>query len=309
MHPSALPVSIVIPTFGRESVMLDTLRHLLALTDRAAEILVIDQTTGHEPGTEKVLSGWNTSGRVRWIRRATPGVVPAMNQGLQDARYPLVLFLDDDIVPGPDLVRAHSDCHAAHPDAWAVVGQVLQPGEEPANLPAPPPRGGLRADFGFPFRGTRPDWVRNVMAGNLSVKRDRALALGGFDPAYLPPVSYRFESDFARRVGAAGGQIRFEPRASIRHLRAPSGGTRSEGGHLTSASPLHGVGDYYFALRHARGAERWAYALVRPFREVRTRFHLRHPWWIPVKLLAEGRALFLALRLERLARNTRRPTG
>ena len=37
----------------------------------------------------------------------------------------------------------------------------------------------------------------------------------------------------------------------------------------------------------------------RPFREVRTRFHLRHPWFVPVKLLGEMRALLLALRLWR----------
>jgi hypothetical protein len=41
------------------------------------------------------------------------------------------------------------------------------------------------------------------------------------------------------------------------------------------------------------------YLLRRPLREVRTRFHLRHPWWIPVKLLGELRALVQALSLSR----------
>ena len=295
-------LSIVIPTLGRESVLLDTLRHLLALEDPADEILVVDQTPRHEPATEAALAAWEASGLVRVIRRSPPAVVPAMNQGLEEARHPLVLFLDDDIIPAPGLVRAHREAHAAHPDAWAVVGQVLQPGEEPADLPAAPPRAGLRADLAFPFLSTRPDWVSNVMAGNLSVRRERALALGGFDVLYTPPVSFRFETDFARRVLAAGGRIRFHPAASIRHLRAGSGGTRSKGGHLASASPIHGVGDYYFALTHGRGWARWSYILIRPFRQVRTRFHLRRPWWIPVTFWGELRAIAQALGLARQAR-------
>lgn len=295
-------ISIVIPTYGREKVLLETVGHLLRLVPRAAEILVVDQSPRHEPETSAALAAWHDEGLIRLIRRETPGVVSAMNQGLSEARHPIVLFLDDDVLPGPRLVEAHASAHDDHPGAWAVAGQVLQPGEEPLDLPAPEPRSGLRADFRFPFRGSRPGPVRNVMAGNLSVRRERALALGGFDPDYLPPVSYRFESDFARRVGAAGGSIWFCPDASIRHLRAPSGGTRTLGSHLTSASPLHGVGDYLFALRHARGWERWTYILIRPFREVRTRFHLRHPWWIPVKMAGEFRALLLAFRLERRLR-------
>ena len=82
-------------------------------------------------------------------------------------------------------------------------------------------------------------------------------------------------------------------------MRAPSGGTRTYGCHLRSGRPEHAVGDYYFALRNGRGLERVRYITGRLFREVRTRFHLRHPWWIPVKLVAEVRGLLWALRLAR----------
>jgi GT2 family glycosyltransferase len=135
------------------------------------------------------------------------------------------------------------------------------------------------------------------MAGNLSVKREFALQVGGFDENFIPPVSFRFETEFARRLVAAGGRIRFAPAASIRHLRAGQGGTRSQGTHLTSASPLHGAGDYYYALRCGKGMERVGYILQRPFREVRTKFHLTHPWFIPVKFIGEMRAMILAFQL------------
>jgi GT2 family glycosyltransferase len=243
-----------------------------------------------------------------------------MNRGLREARGEIVLFLDDDIVPSPNLIEAHREAYERYPEAWAVAGRVLQPedGKENAetlrseagktpgengknvrffSLSAFQPFSFLREDLDFRFNGRSPAWVTNVMAGNLSVRRARALAVGGFDENFIPPVSFRFETEFAKRLVAAGGRIRFEPAAEIRHLRAARGGTRSIGSHLASASPLHGVGDYYYALRCGRGWDRWGYMVRRPFREVCTQFHLRHPWWIPVKFVGECRALALALRL------------
>ncbi len=148
----------------------------------------------------------------------------------------------------------------------------------------------------FPFNSSRSAIVQNVMAGNLSVLREKALEIGAFDENFVG-VAYRFETEFARRLCKAGGKILFEPRASIRHLKAEHGGTRSSGSHLTSPSPKHGVGDYYYALSQGLNLESLAYMCWRPFREVRTKFHLKHPWWIPVKLIGEFLALPWAILL------------
>jgi len=345
-------ITVVIPTYRRDAVLVDSIRYLLTLDEPADELLVIDQTSEHDEETTARLAVWDQAGDIRWIRQAPPGVVGAMNRGLREARGDIVLFLDDDIVPAEGLVAAHRQAHLKHPEAWAVVGRVLQPEDcRPQTADRRPQTDGLcwinrelnelfelgedsqqavnpsflirairkirgsfasesllRRDLGFRFSGTEPAWVENVMAGNLSVRREEALAIGGFDENFIPPVSFRFETDFAKRIVNAGGRIRFEPQASIRHLRAAHGGTRSQGSHLASASPLHGVGDYYYALKHGRGWERAWYLSKRPFREVCTTFHLRHPWWIPVKFVGELRALVLALRLcrEREPQNTQK---
>jgi GT2 family glycosyltransferase len=272
------------------------LRLILLQEQPAGEVIVVDQTPVHDRDSELQLTGWEQAGRLRRIRLAKPSVTAAMNRGLRAARGDWVLFLDDDIIPGHDLVVRHGAAAAAHPEAWAVAGQVLQPGESSEASRRDGAAEGLRQDLGFKFSGNAACWVTNVMAGNLCVNRKKALESGGFDERFGPPVAFRFETEFAKRMILRGGRIWFEPTASVQHLRAASGGTRSRGSHLVSASPLHGVGDYYYALRCGRGWDRVRYMLRRPFREVRTRFHLGHPWWIPVKLLGEVRALLMALR-------------
>ncbi|MBP1644067.1 MAG: putative glycosyl transferase, partial [Acidobacteria bacterium] len=160
-----------------------------------------------------------------------------------------------------------------------------QPGEEPAPLE------GDR----FEFRSSVAQRVREVVGCNFSVKRAAALAVGGFDESFVG-AAYRFEADFCARASAAGAQIVFEPRASLRHLRAARGGTRAYGSHLTTMRPHHAVGEYYFLLRHRpRG---WLGQLLgRPWRAVATRFHARRPWRIPVTWVAELTGLAWAIGL------------
>ncbi|MCT4368472.1 MAG: glycosyltransferase [Synechococcaceae cyanobacterium MAG-AL2] len=297
-------LSIVIPTYNREQVLMDTVYALLPLIkalprlgSATAELLLIDQTPHHEQATEMQLSELVANGQLRWLRLPKPHLTSAMNCGLIEGHGEIILYLDDDIIPSTTLLSSHLETHACQPEAWAVVGQVLQPGESPEYHRHRPTGSVLWRDLDFAFNGTEPVWIENVIACNLSVKRKEATELGGFDEQFPPPVAARFESEFAKRLVASGGLIRFAPEASIHHLASPSGGTRSRGSHLTSASPRYGVGDCYYAMRCGRGWDRFWYLFRKPFREVRTRFHLRHPWWIPVKFIGELRALVQALLL------------
>ena len=290
-------ITVAVPTYGREQVLLDTVNALLTLQQRANEILVVDQTLQHKPATEERLDRWHRTGRVRWLRLGAPSIPHAMNVALQEAAHPIVLFVDDDVLPDLKLITAHTDCYGADERTWAVAGQVLQPGQLPTRG-AGCRQSGFCADMDFPFNSTDRVSVNNVMAGNLSVRRDRAIEVGGFDENFQG-VAHRFETEFARRLIRGGGKILFEPSASIRHLRIPSGGTRIHGNHLKSASPAHGVGDYYFAMRSGLSLQTLRYMLRRPFREVATKFHLRRPWYVPMKLFGEFRAFCWACRLVR----------
>ncbi len=285
-------VSVVIPTLGREDVLVRTLERVMALGP-AHETIVVDQTERHEADTTEFLSRHHERGRLRWLRRSPPSIPGAMNAGLLEAGGTVVLFLDDDVEPSTELLVRHMAAHDEFSEAWAVAGQVLQPGVQPTPGKGSSGRGFWR-DLEFPFASTDRAWVLSVMAGNLSVKRARALQVGGFDENF-EGVAYRFETEFCRRLADAGGRTLFEPGATLRHLRAPTGGTRTAGSHLTSVDPIHSMGDYYFAMKAGLSFETVTYMLRRPLREVATRFHLRHPWFIPVKWIAEVRAFLWAL--------------
>ncbi len=309
-------MSIAIPTYRRDSVLAETIRQVLTMQTASNEILIIDQTPLHDQTTEEQLSEWSQQGVIRWIRREQPSIPAAMNHALQIARTPLVLFLDDDIVPVSDIVQQHLLAHQTDAGLWATVGQIIQPWQQSSRIDPPRTLRGLRTDFDFPFHSTVEADVQNVMAGNLCVNRAKALSVGGFDETFMGSA-YRFETEFAKRLILAGGRIRFLGSAGLIHLKAAAGGTRTDGNHLTSAAPHHGFGDYYYAFRHGSLIKAWVYSLQRMTREVSTRFHMRHPWWIPVKLLGELRGLMAgrraAQRSERgrsvLPQNGSFPTG
>ncbi len=278
-------MTIVIPTFRREEILIQTLDQVLDL--RPDEVLVVDQTPHHEEGTDRALAEHDRNRTIRWIRLDKPSIPRAMNTGLLEARNETVLFLDDDIIPSPILLNAHEEAHRTHPDAGAVIGQVLQPGESPT-----------QEEKDFRFSSSVPRWIDSAMAGNMSVKRGPAVAAGGFDENFIG-VAYQFETEFARRLIRGGGRVFFEPRASIRHLRAERGGTRSYGTHLRTMSPAHAVGDYYHMLV-SDGSKPPARAILHRLRSsVTTRHHLLHPWWIPMTLVAEIRGILQAIRLRK----------
>jgi GT2 family glycosyltransferase len=279
-------VSAVIPTYRREQVLVDTLRYVLALSPAAAEILVLDQTPEHTAPVEQALSAWNASGAIRWLRLSPPSIPRAMNRGLAEARHDLVLFLDDDILPEPELIAAHI---AAHETAGAALtaGRVIQPWQEGQNF---------SQDQSFHFACLTPQWIERFMGGNFCVNRAEAIALGGFDEQFVK-VAYNFEAEFAHRFCRSGRNIYYEPAACLHHLKANEGGTRTFGGHLTTVKPDHAVGDYYFMLR-TRGLWRGLAGFPhRAVRSVATRHHLRRPWWIPLTLAAELRGMIWALSL------------
>jgi GT2 family glycosyltransferase len=284
---SSRPVSIVVPTYRREGVLIATIGHLLDLDPAPAEIVVVDQTERHQETAEYTLRNWEAAGAIRWVRLVEPSITRAMNRGLCEAAQNSVLFVDDDIIPEPDLLQMHWRA-LERTGAALVAGRVIQPWHQEKDF---------SKQEGFHFASMQAGWIREFMGGNFTVRREIALKLGGFDEQF-PGAAYNFEAEFAYRLCEAGHQIFYEPAACIHHLKASEGGTRTFGDHLRSFRPNHAVGAYYFILRTWSGWQSLVRFLSRPLQAIATLHHLRKPWWIPATLIAElsgmGWALLLA---------------
>src|SRR5258708_385940 len=95
----SIGLTIAIPTYCREHVLLETVHHLRSLNVATVEILVLDQSACHTPQVQNELSMLHAVGQIRIIKLNEPSIPKAMNCGLVEATHDLVLFVDDDVIP------------------------------------------------------------------------------------------------------------------------------------------------------------------------------------------------------------------
>ena len=221
------------------------------------------------------------------VTLAEPLIPRALNRGLIEARHNIVLFLDDDIIPEPDLVKAHINAHEQTKSSL-VAGRVVQPWQQGIDF---------SRDNEFHFASGRSAWIENFMAGNFSICRDAALKIGGFDEQFVR-VAYNFEAEFADRWRKAGHKIYFEPAAAI---QSSAGGSRRYAdirrtlAHCaTELMPWAPITIFFGPGRGAKACSSfWPGHCVL----CSTRHHLRRPWWIPATLIAELAGMTWALAL------------
>jgi glycosyltransferase involved in cell wall biosynthesis len=243
--PEILPdITVVIPTYRREKELVDTVRAMLSQSHKNFELVVVDQSDDHLAETKTALQNISDE-RFRYFRTTPPSLPAARNFALQVARAPIVLYLDDDIVPIKDLVKYHLQVFAEHPEISAVGGRVMQKG-------FPVKREVLQFDryaisHGV-FTASEPGFTNAFPGGNCALKVADALKVGGFETRYYQNA-FREESDMALKMVRAGMRIYYEPRAEILHLAAHYGGTRSKTyGHLYDTARFY-RNELFFTLR------------------------------------------------------------
>lgn len=185
-------VAVVIPTFNRRDLVLQSVRAVLSQTHRDLVCLVIDN--GSSDGTPEAIAELD-DGRVRTILHDRPlGASAARNVGIGAAAAAgadWVAFLDADDLWAPTKLSRQLEALADHPDSgWSTVGCVhIDPGRRPFS--------GVRMQSHDPgcrdtLLGTSELLRRlsrdNVMpAGDSTVLVRRSLldSVGGFDPGLV----------------------------------------------------------------------------------------------------------------------------
>jgi len=297
----SIPISVVVPSYRRESILLDTLAAVVPLLGPRDELVVVDQTPVHQTATEAALRDLAGRGDIRWIRKTRPSICEAMNVGALLAGGEVILFLDDDVVPTAGLLEAHRRLHSAPDPPLAVCGQVLQPwNPEPVRAVADD---GTEFDPAF-------DRACDILAPttcNFSIRRATFLAIGGMDENFSGG-SHRCDAELGYRLfGRTGRKVRFDPSAHLRHLHS-GGGTRAFGAKDSWGALGTAISDHYFAARALGGAAGLRYSLHRLLRAPINKYTLSHPWLIPSLCLRELVALLTArLRRRRHPENYVKP--
>jgi glycosyltransferase involved in cell wall biosynthesis len=201
------------PTYNRRE-SLDSVVAALLADDATGELIVV--VDGSRDGSLELLREIAArDARLRPIWTRNRGQASARELGLEAARYPVVLLVDDDVLAQPGMVSGHAAHHAGHP-ALVVVGAMPVPeqlqveGGAPARLYA--------AWYEQQVRGyvERPEWIlRSLWAGNVSLRRDAALRVGLSNPAF--DARYNEDRDFGLRLQRAGLEGRFDPSLRAEH--------------------------------------------------------------------------------------------
>ena len=199
-------LSIVIPTLGRSAALP---RVLAALEDQTragteAEVLLVYDAAAEDPGRPEAHRS------VAVLQASVPGASAARNAGWRAARAPLVLFLDDDIVPAPGLLEQHAAWHRDRPQReFGVLGLVRW---SPRVRVTPFMRWldtGLQFDYDG-IESVEVPWT-HFYSCNTSVKREMLERSGGFDQERFP---YGYEDlDLGIRLSRLGFQLLFNRRA------------------------------------------------------------------------------------------------
>jgi GT2 family glycosyltransferase len=178
--------------------------------DQLFEVIVVQD--GADPQTTKLLSNLRLPFALTSLTQQNAGPSSARNRGVRSAQAPIILFLDDDIVPDPGLVAAHFARHQSK-NSIAVIGAIqLHPGSPYLFL-------GEATDWSTEHfrRCTAPGYKvvpQDVPGGNFSVPREDLDRAGGWNEQMLGGGEDR---ELAVRLVASGVELIFAQEAVVQH--------------------------------------------------------------------------------------------
>lgn len=231
-------VTVVVPTLNRGGFLRDCLTDLLAQDHRPLEILVVDQSPIASLEVDDLAA--RHPGIVSYHRVGFRGLPQARNYGWQHARYDVILYVDDDIRCGPDLVTNHLRVLAR--EGVGLVGGGIDEVNRPTDVaPAPGRYHCWSASLTCGFASTGEFEVDHARGCNFSVRRSALTEAGGVDEALAIGAALYEETELALRIANRGYRVMFAGSARLRHLGAPGGGCRTDQ-----------VREYIFGLAHNR---------------------------------------------------------
>jgi glycosyltransferase involved in cell wall biosynthesis len=182
MNMDSMKISVIIPTYNRSHILPMALMSLLTqnYNFNDFEIIVIDNNSTDD--TKQVIEQFiqeNPQISVCHIFESRPGSGYARNTGAMNAKFDILTFSDDDVIFSPQCLGEISHIFEINKQICAVAGKIIiQWDERPPEwiLPYEPLLG--KQDYGDVIRFDKRLYLNS---GNLSIRRDLFIKLGGFD--------------------------------------------------------------------------------------------------------------------------------
>jgi len=200
-HPR---LTIQFCTYNRAALLRRVLRGCFEQTVPDYEVVVVNDGSTDE--TESVLEEAARIATVafRYVSHRNRGLARSRNVGLEMARGQRILFIDDDVLPTPNLVEEHLRRAARSPRDIVRGAVILTPSFD--RLPAP-------------FWSLRDYSANFFWTSNVSVPAETLIRLGGFNETFC---EYGWEDlEFGLRLRRAGLRSHFHRDAVVFHYKAP----------------------------------------------------------------------------------------
>lgn len=235
-----LSVSLIICTYNREELLVQSLRCALKQSYEDMEIIVIDQTAQHDDETRQYLESINNE--IKYTYVSTPSLTKARNLGIDSSSGEIIIFIDDDVVLEDDFVSQHVNAHSKYD---VVQGRVIEGDSRPTNKPH-------WVNRWIKYSGSNnciKEGKTNVVTGcNFSIKRKVVDKVGYFDE-FFSKLALREDSDYGLRCYKKGMAMGFSPEAKLVHLCSSSGGVDTGIKNMFFADTYY-RNDMYFAKKH-----------------------------------------------------------
>lgn len=241
----AVSATVVIPTWRRRDQLASTLDALGRQDTSDFEVVVVSD--GDDPDLRAFAQSWMGAVATRWIfHDENRGLPAARNTGADAAEGGLLLFLDDDVVPGESWVKNHIARHEVESEPVIVLGNLIEAYDTPAD-----------SKLEFVMRNARERGYRKFFervernggsfefaphcGNNSSVSVETFRMVGGFD---IGQRLIHEDLEMGERARSLGVRFVYEPLArAVHHNSRPALSYESGLPHLAALSDLRRARD------------------------------------------------------------------
>ena len=205
-----LSCSLIIPTYKRQNIVLETLNHLNDQKINEAEVIVVDQSP-HKFDDLLNFKFKSPNLKFNYVKISKVGLPNARNIGAQSSKSELLIFIDDDCIPNSNFISEFNNIFIkSEKDMICIGGRVIEKNSKIFKNKKTLP-GGWLSWYGKTLKNldTEQDGACEwAPGGNFAVKKQHYFMVKGFDINFIGNAMLE-DVDFGFRFVKSGGGVYF----------------------------------------------------------------------------------------------------